>query len=175
MKNLYMILPLALILCFMVGCQQSKEVAEELAVDVEAEKLEVQNILNQYLSALKNKNIKTLAEIFPQDNEIVMFDGNDSRRFIGWDAIKTRYQEHFNSYEKIDVQVRDLIIKIHSSGEISWLTCVFDWDYLFKGRQGATKGLRASWVLRKKNDKWEVVQVHFSFVKVNEDQEKEDR
>lgn len=34
-----MILPLTLVLCFMVGCQkQGEELAEELVVDVEAEK-----------------------------------------------------------------------------------------------------------------------------------------
>ncbi len=37
MKKLFMILPLAFLLCFTFGCQQGEEVAEEPAVDVEAE------------------------------------------------------------------------------------------------------------------------------------------
>ena len=175
MKKLLMILPLALILCFMVDCKQGEEGAVESAVDVEVEQAEVQNILNQYIIAMETKDIDTLAEIFSQDDDIMMLDGNTSRRFIGWEEVKTRYQEHFNYYEKLDIQIRDLIIKIHSTGEISWLTCVFDWDYFFQGRKGSTKDLRASWVLQKKNGIWELVQVHFSFAKVNKDQDKGDR
>jgi hypothetical protein len=150
----------------MLSCQHSIEVEMGSAVDTEVEKAEVQKILNQYINALENKSIKTLAEIFPQNNDIALLDGNDSTKFIGWEAVKTRYQEHFNFYEKLDVQFRDLVIKVHSSRKISWLSCVFDWDYLSQGRQGATKDLRATWVLQKTDKKWRVVQAHFSFAKV---------
>lgn len=167
MKKL-MIIPLVILFCFAFSCQQGEEVVEEPVVDVEAEKVEVQNILNQYINAMKTKSIETLAEIFSQDDDIVMLDGNTTKRFISWDAIKKRYQEHFNSYDKLDVKFRELNIKIHASGVVSWLSCVFDWDYLSQGRQGETKGLRATWVLQKKNGKWKVVQVHFSFAKVTE-------
>ena len=42
MKNLYMILPLALILCFMVGCQDKEAIAELEAMKAQAE-VEEQN------------------------------------------------------------------------------------------------------------------------------------
>ena len=166
MKNLFMVLPMVFLLCFTFACQQGEDVAEEPLVNVEAEKMEVLNILNQYINAMQTKSIETLAEIFSQDDDIMMLDGNTTKKFIGWGAIKTRYQEHFNSYEKLDVKFRELNIKIHASGVVSWLSCVFDWNYLIQGRQGETKGLRATWVLQKKNSKWKVVQLHFSFAKV---------
>ena len=53
MKKLYVILPLALILCFMVGCQQGEEVAEE---PVLKERFPIIDVHVHAYSALKGEN-----------------------------------------------------------------------------------------------------------------------
>lgn len=167
MEKYLSFIPLLLLFCFVVGCQQSEEV-EALAVDVEAETMKVQNVLHQYINAIKAKSTNTLEEIFSQNDDLLMLDGNTSRTFIGWEAIKSRYREHFNSYENLEVKFRDLSVKIHASGKVAWLSCVFDWNYLSQGERLSTDGLRATWILEKMNNEWRVVQLHFSFPKTNE-------
>jgi ketosteroid isomerase-like protein len=70
--------------------------------------------------------------------------------------------------KKLYVTFRDLVIKIHASSEVSWLSCAFDWNFQAQGEQISTDGLRATWVLEKRNDKWKIVQLHFSFPKLDE-------
>ena len=164
-----MVIPLGILLCFSSGCEkQVEETADKTAVDIQSERAKVKSILNKYIKALTTKDMGLLSEIFAQDEDIVMLDGNTSRGLVGWNNLKERYQEHFAAFEKLDVTFRDLVITIHASGEVSWLACVFDWTFLTKGKQISTEGLRATWVLEKRNDTWKIVQLHFSFPKADE-------
>ena len=64
MKKLYLILPLILILCFMVGCQDKTAMAELEEFKAQAE-LEEQNqtLAKQYYDAFLKGDIETLKEI----------------------------------------------------------------------------------------------------------------
>ncbi len=136
MKKGLLVIPSVILFCLVSGCeQQGTEPVENSVVDIQAEKAEVQAILTQYGTALAAQDINLLSEIFSQDEDIVMLDGNTSRRLIGWHEIKERYQEHFAVLEKLDVTYRDLIIKIHDTGEAAWLACVFDWTLLNRGKK----------------------------------------
>jgi steroid delta-isomerase-like uncharacterized protein len=71
MKKLCMILPLALILCFMVGCQDKDAVAELDAFKARAE-VEEQNkeVVNRYLEALNEGNFEAFKELLSPDYAI---------------------------------------------------------------------------------------------------------
>ena len=68
MRKLYMILPMALILCFMVGCQDKEAMAELEAMKVQAE-VEEQNkaLAMRYYEAWFKGDIEALKEIFSPD------------------------------------------------------------------------------------------------------------
>ncbi len=68
MKKLYIILPLALILCFMVGCQDKEAMAELEEFKAQAA-LEEQNIalVNRYSEAWSKGDIEALKEILSPD------------------------------------------------------------------------------------------------------------
>ena len=65
MKKLLMILPLALILCFMVGCQDKEALAELEAMKAQAE-VEEQNmeVVRKWLKAADEGNIEGAMELF---------------------------------------------------------------------------------------------------------------
>ena len=65
MKKLLMILPMALILCFMVGCQDKEALAELEAMKAQAE-VEEQNkdIVRKFLEELDRGNIENVMELF---------------------------------------------------------------------------------------------------------------
>ncbi len=166
MKKLLKILPLVFILCFIISCQHGEKVTEQATANIESEKVKVQLILNQYIKALTTKNMELLSEIFAQDEDIVMFDGNISERFVGWEALKGRFQEHFNSFEKLDITFKELDIKVHAFGEVAWLSSILDANLLNQGQQGIISGLRVTWVLEKRNQNWVIVHAHFSLPQV---------
>jgi ketosteroid isomerase-like protein len=68
MKKLFMILPLAMILCFMVGCQDKETMAELEEFRAQAE-VEEQNkeIVHQLYKAIDEQNYDTLLELFASD------------------------------------------------------------------------------------------------------------
>ena len=90
MKKLYMILPLTLILCFMVGCQKTKDVAEEPAVDVEAEK----QIAHK--AAIDSKDIEGILQYYSPDL-ITISPGEPI--LYGNDWIRTTLNDLYNTYE----------------------------------------------------------------------------
>ncbi len=65
MKKLLTILPLALILCFMVGCQDKEAMAELEAMKAQAE-VEEQNkdVVRKFLEELDRGNIENVMELF---------------------------------------------------------------------------------------------------------------
>ena len=65
MKKLFMILPLALILCFMVGCQDKEAMAELEEMKAQAE-VEEQNkdVVRKFLEELDRGNIENVVELF---------------------------------------------------------------------------------------------------------------
>ena len=73
-----MILPLALILCFMVGCQDKEAIAELEAMKAQAE-VEEQNkaLIRNYLKELDNKNFEIFNEAYAPDAKIY-FPSNSS-------------------------------------------------------------------------------------------------
>ena len=68
MKKLYMILPLALIFCFMVGCQDKEAMAELEAFKAQAE-VEEQNkeLSKEVFAAIDAGNFDKLKELFADD------------------------------------------------------------------------------------------------------------
>jgi uncharacterized protein (TIGR02246 family) len=166
MKKLLKVLPLVILFCFNPDYQQGKEVTEQTMVNIESEQVKVQLILEQYIKALTTKNMELLSKIFAHDEDMVMFDGNISKRFVGWKALKGRFQEHFNSFEKLDITFKELDIKIHASGEVAWLSCILNANLLNQGQQGSINDLRVTWVLEKQNQNWVIVHAHFSLPQV---------
>jgi predicted ester cyclase len=73
MNKFYMILPMALILCFMVGCQDKGAMAELKAMKAQAE-VEKQNVeIVQRIASEgnKNKNLDILSEVCSSDYKFV--------------------------------------------------------------------------------------------------------
>lgn len=68
MKKLYVILPLALILCFMVGCHDKAAMAELEEFKVKKE-VEEQNkaLVMRYFGAVENGDLEVVKEIFSPD------------------------------------------------------------------------------------------------------------
>jgi uncharacterized protein (TIGR02246 family) len=164
-----MAIPLVIIFCLTLSCQQQGAEVEKTEADIQSEKIKVQSIIHQYIKALTTKDMELLSEIFSDDEDMVMFDGNISKQFIGWEALKGRFQEHFDSYEELEVAFRDQVVKVHASGEVAWLSCILDANLLVQGQEGRISGLRATWVLEKRNGNWVIVQAHFSLPKAEQE------
>ena len=64
MKKLIMILPLVILLCFTFGCQKVEEVAEEPAVDVEADIAAIKSLLDEFETSLNVGDMEKLVSLY---------------------------------------------------------------------------------------------------------------
>jgi len=168
MKKLFMILPLVLVFCFVLGCQQGEEVAEEPALDVDAEKANIQTVFDQYAEAWKALNIDLFSEIFSHDADMVIFD--TQTRYDGGEAWLERLQNSLALIEDVNVTFREYSIKIHPSGTIAWLSAFQDATWTLEGQPNEVTGMRITWILEKIEGKWVIVEGHWS---VSEQEETE--
>ena len=77
MKKLYMILPLALFLCFMVSCQDQEAMAELEAMKAQAE-IEAQNkaLIRNYFKEMDSGNLEIITETFAPDAKLYFPSGS---------------------------------------------------------------------------------------------------
>jgi len=168
MKKLLSILPLVILLCFTFGCQQGEDVAEEPAVDIEAEKANIRTLFDQYAEAWESLNIDHFSEIFSDDADMVIFDTQTIH--VGWEAFKELLQNSFDLMNDVNITFRDYSIKVHHSGAIAWLSTLEDATWISQDQPNEVKGMRVTWVLEKREGKWVIVQGHWS---VSEEVEEE--
>jgi uncharacterized protein (TIGR02246 family) len=108
MKKLLMILPFVFLLCFTFSCQKAEEVAEEPAVDVEAEIAAIKNLREQYMVSQDAGDAEGCVSYW--DEEGVLMSPNEPS-VVGKEALLSWYQTAFEhiqvdfsiSYEQIEV------------------------------------------------------------------------
>lgn len=134
-------------------------------VNIEAEKVKIQSILDQYVQAWKTEDIEMFAKIFAQDEDMVVVFTDKAEPFIGWDSFKEALNKWFESSEpgSTNVSFRQQAIKVNASGNVAWLSCIEDGNFIYQDQPVSIEGGRVTWGLEKRNGNWVIVQAHFSF------------
>ena len=107
MKKLYMILPLALVLCFMVGCQDKEAMAELKEMKAQAE-VEAQNkeVVRRYWNGKWNeRRPEILDELMAPD---VVYHGT-SMEMNGIEEYKQVYQSFLSAFHDTKLTIDSLI------------------------------------------------------------------
>jgi steroid delta-isomerase-like uncharacterized protein len=110
MKKLYMILPLALILCFMFGCQDKEAMAEleEFKAQAEIEEQNKATIL-RWLNEVNESNFDTLSEeLFASDSKQYMPPNAEPMSF---EEYKRIVKQFYKAFPKTTHTVDDIIVE----------------------------------------------------------------
>jgi len=92
-----MIIPLVILLCFTFGCQQQgEEVAEEPAVDVEADVEAINSLVNEVEKAFNEGNLEAFMATIADD---AVFMPPDVSVLIGKEAIRNWYNFDETSFD----------------------------------------------------------------------------
>jgi len=107
MKKLFMILPMVFLLCFAFSCQQAEEVAEEPAVDVEADITAIKGMLDQFDALLNAGEPEKLVSLNYAENAVRM--PADEAMLRGKAAILAWFKEKDELYtHQLDNVVEDV-------------------------------------------------------------------
>jgi len=110
MKKLLMVIPLVILLCFTFSCQKGEEVAEEPAVDVEADVEALKNMVDEWMALYNAGDFERLVSFYYAEDAVVMPPNQpilEGREAILANFKKSREQfdEHCDSSVTEDVLV----------------------------------------------------------------------
>lgn len=158
-------IPLALLLCLTFSCQKpAEEVAEvaEPVVDIEAEKAAVKAVFDEWIKCIETEDMELFSKLIAPDDDMVNFGTDAAERWVGWEPLKESVQKQFESFDNVSLSIRELVIKVHKSGEVAWLSCFFDFKGTAMDEPFIVEGSRFTAVLEKRNGNWVIVQMHNS-------------
>ncbi len=156
-----------LILCVLIGfsCQrQNGQILRDrqTKIDIETETTKVRAVLDNYSMAWQTKDLSLFSDIFAHDGELIIYDGSPTETYVGWESWIERIQRALEGINIDNVIFREVKIRVHSSGEIAWISGLMDWSGLVQGAPTGKKGVRVTWILEKRKDNWSIVHAHYS-------------
>jgi ketosteroid isomerase-like protein len=111
----------------------------------------------------KNKDFKLLYNIIANDSNYLEVDPNPEI-IKGFNEFK-KNEVFWGSpnFKAIRYEIRDLKISVSECGTVAWYYCVLDDINEWKGKPAEWKDTRWTGVLEKREGRWVIVQMHFSF------------
>lgn len=174
MKKLTVLLVLAALVAAF-GCQQQAKISEQPAPAVAAApdsaaiariKEDLTAAQMQYAQAWCNKDINFIRECWSHDPDVVIIPPATRDRIVGFDAVEKWYMANFDSMDKIDFKVHELMIKVTPDGNSAVITYYVENDYVDKATGKAEKMTPRVCVVKTKQDgKWKQIYGDASFSK----------
>jgi len=151
---------LAMTAILVSGCAQSVE--EELPVDLVAEQAAVSSTLGQLSRMFETEDLNLLSQIMAHDADMINFGTDASERWVGYEALRQSIEIQFGSYEDPQMQFRDQVVRVHSTGMVAWFSAIADWGATVAGETVVFEGSRFTGVMEKRDGNWVFVQFHMS-------------
>jgi hypothetical protein len=133
----------------------------------EIDREEVMAVIHDSIGWALTKNVDRLFSIMAQDANFFIFHPDSKSTIIGFDAFKSLGERSWlrDEFKATDYAVRDLRVNFSRLGDTAWYSCMLDDHAEWKGQPTGWDNARWTGTLEKRDGKWVVVQMHFSFAK----------
>jgi ketosteroid isomerase-like protein len=132
------------------------------SADLQAAKVAVNSVLDQWMQIFETENLGLFSKLFAHDPDMVNFGTDAAERFVGYESLENSIKKQFESTEETKVTSRERVIKVHKSGEVAWISLLWDQKGKAQGQPYSVEGMRLTGILEKRNGSWVIVQVHAS-------------
>ena len=149
MKNLCLVIPLVLLLCFSFACQQGEEIAEKPAVELEAEAQAVQEAFWKFNNVGISKDMEQMKSTLADD---VHASGTGDKQ-----AIIENYSEWFSNGNYWDNTTINRI-EVSSSADMAYVNCSWEFFRDEEGEKVSTGKGSNNVIFKKQTDgSWKIV------------------
>jgi ketosteroid isomerase-like protein len=162
-KSFYQTLAIFIIVVSaVIACRKTPQ---KFKIDRAAEIAAIEKTIHAAIGWAKNKDFNLLYGVIADDSTYLEVDPG-KEIILGIEQFK-KNEAFWGSpdFKAIRYEIRDLKIKLSRSGDVSWFYCVLDDVNEWRGRPASWMNTRWTGVLEKRNDRWRIVQMHFSFAK----------
>jgi ketosteroid isomerase-like protein len=136
---------------------------EDNSFNTEAEKLLVEKAIHNSIGWAKTKDINLLYSLIANDTNYIEVDPTD-KVVRGFQDFKKAEAFWMNpDFKAIKYEIKELKINFSRSGDVAWFFCRLNDINEWKGQPASWENTRWTGVLEKRENKWIIVQMHFSF------------
>ncbi len=123
----------------------------------------IEKVIHNNIGWAKNKDLQLLYGTIVHDTTYleVQPGNNVVRGFTEFQKAETFWMN--KDFKAVRYEIKDLKIEISRSGDVAWWFCMLDDINEWKGRPANWENTRWTGVLEKRDGKWLIVQMHFSF------------
>jgi hypothetical protein len=135
--------------------------------DILKNEKEITEALNNVFGWAVNKNFDLFYKTISNDSNFICVTPNKKVKFGFAEVRKDSAFWGSPDFKAIRHEIHNLKINISKSNDIAWFYCVVDDINEWKGEPANWENVRWTGVLEKRNERWIIVQQHFSFPKEN--------
>jgi hypothetical protein len=133
--------------------------------DPEREKIIVDQVIHNAICWAMTKDTATLFNTFIPDSTLFIFSPDSASTSIGFQTIRDLANNVWmtDRFKALECNVRDMRINFSQGGDVAWYSCYLDDISEWDGQRSGWRNVRWTGVLEKKEGKWLIMQMHFSF------------
>lgn len=134
------------------------------ATSDEAEKASIAKVIDANIGWFATKDFELAFSTVADDPDFFYFSPDSKTTVHGIEALKeisAVWRDPGAKY--VSHEIHDLRIHLHPSGEVAWYSAILDDCGEYNGKPGCWKDTRWTGVLEKRNGRWVIMQMHFSF------------
>jgi ketosteroid isomerase-like protein len=131
----------------------------------ETEKDAIRQAIHDVIRWALNKDFDLLYSVVTQDEDFFIFHPDSKSTITGFDAFKSFAKRSWTdpAFKATRFEIKELKIHLSRSGNVAWYSCFLDdfgeWD----GKEVGWTDARWTGVLEKRDERWLIAQMHFSF------------
>lgn len=131
------------------------------------DRMEVDKCIDDAIGWAVNKDIDRLFSIMAQDEDFFIFHPDSKSTIKGFSAFKSLGERSWmnDSFRATDHVIRDLRVNFSKSRDVAWYSCMLDDHAEWNGQPCGWDNCRWTGTMEKRDGRWVIVQMHFSFAK----------
>ncbi len=133
-------------------------------MDSLADQAAIERAIDASISWFKNKDFDLLFSVFADDADFFIYHPDSKSTIRGIEAFR-KHSEFFRNPEFLYSrhEIRDLRTSRSRDGGTAWWSALLDDCSSYRGEESCWKNCRWTGVLEKRDGRWVIVQMHFSF------------
>jgi len=133
--------------------------------DLGTERAAIEQAVNNSIGWALTKDTVMLYDCLAQDSTFFIFHPNAEAPTVGWDEFTPIVHDVWLSpaFKATHFEVKDLRINLSRSGDVAWYSALLDDCGEWEGEPGCWENARWTGVAEKRDGRWVIAQMHFSF------------
>ena len=148
------------------GCEPEPDATPEARQPSSEEliqaRVDAEEVIERFGRMWEDEDMSAFSRIIANDEDLVVIGTDAAEQIVGYREYERIRRRQFSSFENVEFDVRNRIIKVGADARSAWFAEEFDLLMLVQGSPVSLEGLRLTGGLEKRGDEWVIVQLHTS-------------